>query len=214
MGRKFDIITEADARSLPPGETVTLARGGHVTPLAQDTLRERRVVVVREGSVSADDGALAPPARIRSVAIAGDEAGAALAAMLVMFLRGRGLAVSDLGSERLTPLDYVDAAAAVASPVARGEVDAGIVVDATGIGSAIAANKLAGIRAATASSEMLARLSRERSGANVLTLGAVVVGTDEAKAIVTMWLGTPMQDPAEIRRLGKIRDLERASRES
>ena len=214
MGRKFDIITEADARSLPPGEAVTLARGGHVTPLAQDTLRERRVVVVREGSVSADDGALAPPARIRSVAIAGDEAGAALAAMLVTFLRGRGLAVSDLGSERLTPLDYVDAAAAVASPVARGEVDAGIVVDATGIGSAIAANKLAGIRAATASSEMLARLSRERSGANVLTLGAVVVGTDEAKAIVTMWLGTPMQDPAEIRRLGKIRDLERASRES
>ena len=58
----FDIITEADARALPRGEPVTLARGGHVTPLAEDTLRERRITVVREDAVSPDDAALAPKA--------------------------------------------------------------------------------------------------------------------------------------------------------
>ena len=59
--KKFEIITESDARVLAPGETVMLARGGHVTPLADDTLRERKVTVVHEGRASAEDTALAPP---------------------------------------------------------------------------------------------------------------------------------------------------------
>ena len=75
---------------LARGETVELARGGHITPLAQDTLKERRVTVVRDGRVSADDAALAPPADIRTVAIASDHTGVALRKTLVAFLRGRG----------------------------------------------------------------------------------------------------------------------------
>jgi ribose 5-phosphate isomerase B len=208
--KKFEIITEADARTLERGETVMLARRGHVTPLADDTLRERRVTVVREGMTSPDESSLAPKADIRVVAIGSDHVGAAMRKALVAFLRGRALTVLDLGTHGTDPVDYPDVAATVAKTVARGEADAGIVLDGAGIGSAIAANKVDGIRAAMAESETIARYSREHNGANVLTLGATLVTADEARAIVTTWLTTPMREPRYIRRLAKIRDLERA----
>ncbi len=206
--KKFEIITETDARVLARGETVTLARGGHITPLAQDTLKERRITVVRDGQPSADEAALVPRADIRSIAIASDHTGIKLRQLLATFLRGRGLAVDDLGTDGADPVDYPDVAASVARAVARGQVDAGIVIDGAGIGSAIAANKIRGVRAVMANSETIARYSREHNGANVLTLGATLLSPDEAKAIVTTWLTTPMKEPRYIRRLAKIRDLE------
>ena len=206
--KKFDMITEADARTLPRGEAVMLAKGGHVTPLAQDTLKERRIDVIVEGRASAEDASLAPAADIRSVAIASDHTGIRLRQALVAFLRGRGLAVNDLGTDSTEPVDYPDVAAGVATLVSRREADAGIVIDGAGIGSAIAANKVKGARAVMAMNETIARYSREHNGANVLTLGATLVSVEEAKAIVTMWLTTPMREPRYIRRLAKIRDLE------
>ena len=206
--KRFDIITESDARVLPHGEPVMLARGGHVTPLAHDTLKERRIAVVHEGRASADEASLAPPAEIRSIAIASDHTGVALRRMLVALLRGRGLAVTDLGADGPEAVDYPDVAASVARLVARRDVDGGIVIDGAGIGSAIAANKIPGIRAAMATSETIARYSREHNGANVLTLGATLVSADEARAIVITWLTTPMREPGYIRRLAKIRALE------
>ncbi len=206
--KKFDIITEADARVLEAGETVMLSRRGHITPLAQDTLRARRVTVAMEGAVSADDATLVPPAEIRRLAIASDHTGVKLRLSLVSFLRGRGVAVDDLGTHGAEPVDYPDIAATVARTVARGEADAGIVIDGAGIGSAIAANKIRGVRAAMATTETIARYSREHNGANVLTLGASLVTDAEARAIVAMWIGTPMREPRYIRRLAKIRDLE------
>ena len=207
--KRFDIITEADARALPRGEPVMLARGGHVTPLAHDTLKERRIAVVHEGRASAEEAALAPRADVRTVAIASDHTGVALRRALVAFLRGRGLAVNDLGVEGGEPVDYPDVAASVARLVARGEADGGIVIDGAGIGSAIAANKIAGVRAAMATTETIARYAREHNGVNVLTLGATLVSADEARAIVTTWLTSAMREPRYIRRLAKIRDLER-----
>jgi len=207
--KRFDIITESDARVLPRGEPVLLARGGHVTPLAQDTLRERKIAVVEEGRASADEASLAPRADIRTVAIASDHTGVKLRQALVVFLRGRGLAVQDLGTDGPDPVDYPDVAASVADLVARGEADAGIVIDGAGIGSAIAANKVRGVRAVMAPNETIARYSREHNGANVLALGATLISVDEAKTIVTTWLTTAMKEPRYIRRLAKIRDLER-----
>jgi len=207
--KHYDIITEADARVLPIGESVSLARGGHITPLAQDTLTERRITVVHEDRVAVVDQALAPANDVRRVAIASDHTGVALRRALVTFLRGRGLAVQDLGTEGADPVDYPDVAASVGRVVAHGEADAGIVIDGAGIGSAMAANKIDGIRAVMATSEIIARYSREHNGANVLTLGATLVTADEARAIVTTWLTTPMREPRYIRRLSKIRDLER-----
>jgi len=205
----FEIITEADARVLPPGETVTLSRRGIVTPLAQDTLRERKITVIREGMTSPDEAALAPQADVRIVAIGSDHTGVALRRTLTAFLRGRGLSVLDLGTHITDPVDYPDIAASVADTVARREADAGIVIDGAGIGSAIAANKVAGIRAAMATTETIARYSREHNGANVLTLGATLVTPEEAQTIVTTWLTTAMREPRYIRRLAKIKDLER-----
>jgi len=97
----------------------------------------------------------------------------------------------------------------VARAVARGEADAGIAIDGAGIGSAIAANKVRGIRAAMCTDETIARYSREHNGANVLTLGSVLL-PDAAAAIriVDVWLATPMKEARYIRRLLKIRRLE------
>jgi ribose 5-phosphate isomerase B len=209
--KRFDFITESDARVLPPGEPVMLARGGQVTPLANDTLKERRIAIVHEGRPSVDDAALVPAADVRSIAIASDHTGVKLRQMLVAFLRGRALAVTDLGTDGPDPVDYPDVAASVAVLVARRDVDAGIVIDGAGIGSAIAANKVDGVRAVMAMNETIARYSREHNGANVLTLGATLVNPDEARAIVTVWLTTPMKEPRYIRRLAKIRALEDAS---
>jgi ribose 5-phosphate isomerase B len=206
--KRFEIITEVDARALSPGDVVELSRGGHITPLAKDTLKERRVTVVHEGRTAEGDASLAPVADIRSLAIASDHTGVPLRRALTVFLRGRGLAVDDLGTDGTAPVDYPDVAAGVARKVARGEADAGIVIDGAGIGSAIAANKIAGVRAATATTETIARYAREHNGVNVLTLGASLVSLEEAKAIVATWLSTPMREPRYIRRLAKIRDIE------
>ena len=209
MAKPFEIITEADARKLAPGDSVTLARHGHVTPLAADTLRERRITVVREGEAGPDEAALVPAAEVRTVAIASDHTGIALRKVLVGYLRGRGHTVTDHGVDGTDPVDYPDMAAEVAFAVARGEADAGIVIDGAGIGSAMAANKVPGIRAAMAATTLVARYSREHNGANVLTLGSTLLTEAEACEIVTTWLTTPMREPRYIRRLRKIRDLER-----
>jgi ribose 5-phosphate isomerase B len=209
--RRFDIITESDARVLPRGDTVALARGGHITPLARDTLNERRITVVEEGQVAPAEASLAPAADIRRLAIASDHTGIKLRRDLVAFLRGRGLSVQDLGTDTTESVDYPDIAGSVARAVSRGEADAGIVIDGAGIGSAIAANKVRGIRAAMATSETIARYSREHNGANVLTLGATLLSADDARAIVTTWITTPMREPRYIARLAKIAALENRS---
>lgn len=209
MARRFDIITESDARTLERGETVTLSRFGHVTPLAADTLRDRRITVVRDGDTAADDASLVPTPDIRTVAIASDHTGIVLRQALVTDLRGRGLTVQDQGTHAADPVDYPDVAAGVALAVARGEADAGIVIDGAGIGSAMAANKIPGIRAVMAMTTTVARYSREHNGANVLTLGVTLVSEAEAREILTTWLTTPMREPRYIRRLAKLRDLER-----
>ena len=207
--KRFEIITETDARALERGETVMLAKGGHVTPLAQDTLRERRVTLIHEGRATTDAAGLVPKADIRTVAIASDHTGVKLRKALVEFLRARGLTAMDLGTDGPDPVDYPDVAASVADAVVRGEADGGIVIDGAGIGSAIAANKVNGARAVMATTETIARYAREHNGCNVLTLGATLVSVDEAKAIVTTWLTTPMKEPRYIARLAKIRDLEK-----
>ena len=144
------------------------------------------------------------------MAVGSDHTGVALKAPLVAHLRGRGLAVSDVGTDTSDPVDYPDIAAAVATAVARGEADAGIVIDGAGIGSAIAANKVRGIRAAMCPDEtdrpLLARAQRrQRPDARGRRWSA---GPEAAIRIVETWLGTPMREARYIRRLLKVRRLE------
>jgi ribose 5-phosphate isomerase B len=214
--QRFDIITEADARTLDVGATVELKAGGHVTPLARDTLAARRVTVIPAGSFDAALAPdLAPSSDIRRVVLGSDHTGVAIRRAVLQHLRSKGLSVIDLGTDGPDPVDYPDIAGAVALTVSRKEADAGIVVDGAGIGSAIAANKVRGVRAAMCPDETIARYSREHNGANVLTLGSTLLsGPDAALRIVDVWLGTAMTEARYIRRLAKIRRLEeRAARE-
>lgn len=208
--RRFAIITESDARALDIGATVELEKGGHVTPLAKDTLAARRVTVIPAGSADPSlPEDLAPIADIRRVAIGNDHTGISLKKALVQYLRGRAISVTDIGTDTTEAVDYPDIAAMVARTVARGEADAGIVIDGAGIGSAIAANKIRGIRAAMCTDQTIARYSREHNGANVMTLGSSLLsGADAAIRIVDVWIGTPMREARYIRRLLKIRRLE------
>ena len=206
--KRFQMITEADARVLEYGSTVMLVAGGHVTPLAADTLKARRIALVREGT-DVDAEMLAPRSDIHTVVIAGDHTSLKLKDAIIAHLRGRGLAVHDLGTNTSEPVDYPDIAGAVALQVARGEADAGIAIDGAGLGSTIAANKLHGVRAANCTDRTLARYAREHNGANVLALGATLVTTPDALEIVDTFLATPMREARYIRRLAKVRDLER-----
>lgn len=210
--RRYGLITEADARQLEPGSTVELEPGGRVTPLALDTLRARRVTVVPAGTQDPTlPPDLAPPETITRVAIGADHTGVALKAALVGHLRRGGRQVTDHGTGAADPVDYPDVAASVARAVARHEADAGIVIDAAGLGSAMAANKIRGIRAAMCQTPTLARYAREHVGANVLALGSTLVQPAEALEIVDMWLSTPMRNARYIRRLLKVRRLEDAA---
>jgi len=207
--KRFEIITEADARVLDIGATVELAEGGIVTPLAKDTLASRRITIVTPGALDSSLAAnLAPTADIRRVTIGSDHSGLKLKTAIVQHLRGRAVAVTDIGTTTAEPVDYPDIAGAVAVAVARGEADAGIVIDGAGIGSAIAANKVRGVRAAMCPDDTIARYSREHNGANVMTLGASLLSEADALRIVDVWLATPMRELRYIRRLAKIKRLE------
>jgi ribose 5-phosphate isomerase B len=207
---RFNLITEADARSLPIGSSVELEVGGHVTPLARDTLRERRVTVVAAGTFDPALPSDLAPAEVRRVAIGSDHTGIGLKSALVAHLRQAAVAVIDVGTDSTDAVDYPDIAARVGLAVVRGEADAGIVIDGAGLGSAMAANKIRGVRAAMCATPTLARYAREHNGANVIALGATVVDTPTAIEIVDAWRSASTTEARYLRRLLKVRRLEDA----
>jgi len=124
-------------------------------------------------------------------------------------LRESGREVIDCGTDSTEAVDYPDLALAVAEKVASGECSEGIVVDGAGIGSAMVANKVPGVRAALCYDISSARNSREHNHANVLTLGAGLIGEALAWQIVEEWLATPWAEGRHARRVEKIDALDR-----
>lgn len=143
------------------------------------------------------------------VAIGSDHAGYKLKNELKVFLEEKGFDLIDIGTDSEKLVDYPDFAEKVAFPVSSGEVKFGIAICGSGIGMAIAANKISGVRAANCNNVTLARLSREHNDANVLTLGARFVDTDLAREIVDVWLGTDFAGGRHTVRVEKITELER-----
>jgi len=143
------------------------------------------------------------------IAIAADHAGFGLKEEIRKTLAELGLSVEDFGTKSSDSVDYPDFAEKVARLVAAGEFDRGILVCGTGIGMAIAANKVAGIRAATVTDVEMARLSREHNDANVLAIGARVLDRKRALEIVRAFLETPFAGDRHQRRIDKITDLEK-----
>ena len=144
-----------------------------------------------------------------SVALGADHGGYALKEALKEFLTGLGYHVVDCGTHSTEPVDYPDLAFAVARLVSSGEAWRGILVDGAGIGSAIAANKVPGVRAALCYDHATALNSREHNDANVLTLGAGLIGPNLAKQIAETWLSTEFGGGRHQRRVDKIVDIER-----
>jgi ribose 5-phosphate isomerase B len=144
------------------------------------------------------------------IALGSDHAGIHLKQEIRQLLDERGLAYSDFGTNSPDPVDYPDFAKIVASEVASGHFDCGILFCGSGIGMAIAANKIPGIRAAPVTDEVSARLSREHNNANILALGERITPPDEARRIVNAFLDTPFAGGRHQRRVDKISALEHA----
>src|SRR4051812_26534296 len=142
------------------------------------------------------------------IAIAADHAGFALKERLRAKLATEGHEVVDFGTASTESCDYPDFAQQVAREVGQGRVDRGILVCSTGIGMAMAANKVDGVRAAPAQSEDEVRLTREHNDANVLTLGARYLDEDRASALTTIFLETEFMGGRHARRVAKIAQLE------
>ncbi|MDP9341058.1 MAG: ribose 5-phosphate isomerase B [Actinomycetota bacterium] len=143
------------------------------------------------------------------MAIGADHGGFRLKERIAADLREHGFTVHDCGTDGTDSVDYPDFAHAVARMVAQGGARWGIVVDGAGIGSAMAANKVPGIRAATCWDVSSARNSREHNHANVLALGAGLIGDTLALQIVQAWLSTPWGGDRHARRVAKITEIER-----
>ena len=143
------------------------------------------------------------------VALGADHAGVVLKNSIKQLLDERGIAYTDFGTDSTESVDYPDYATLVANSVASGAHDRGILVCGSGIGMAIAANKVAGIRAAPVVDEASARLSREHNNANVLALGARLTAQDLAWHLVEVFLDTPFGGGRHQRRIDKIAALDR-----
>ena len=147
-----------------------------------------------------------------AIALGADHAGWELKEACKAWLIDHGHQVLDFGTHSPESVDYPDYAAQVAEAVAVTKVDRGVLVCGTGIGMAIAANKVPGVRAAACSDPFTARMSREHNDANVLCLGARLTGRDMAQDILQIWLDTSFAGDRHARRVGKINALEQRLR--
>jgi len=143
------------------------------------------------------------------IALAADHGGFDLKERLKEHLRAAGHDVADLGTSGKEPVDYPVFARAAALRVAQGDADLGVVVDGAGIGSAMAANKVPGVLAATCNTEALAKNAREHNDANLLALGAGHVDEAAAKRIVDVFLATECTAERHVKRVAMIREMEK-----
>ena len=145
------------------------------------------------------------------IVLGSDHAGVQLKAAIAEHLRQLGHEVEDLGAHDESSVDYPDFAEKVGHAVTGGRAERGVLICGTGVGLSISATKLPGVRAALCGDTFTARMSREHNDANVLCLGARVVGTGLALDIVSTWLGAQFEGGRHQRRLDKIAALERAA---
>ncbi len=194
-------VTEADVREAArAGRRVDLPANAVVTPAARDLAARLGVAM----------GPTAPQqAASRIVALGADHGGWAMKEALKPLLADLGCSALDLGPASAEPVDYPDFAVAVARAVADGRATFGIMIDGAGIGSCMAANKVAGARAAMCYDVTTAQNAREHNDANVLTLGGTLIGQRLAGEIVRTFLETAFGGGRHQRRVDKIIALDR-----
>lgn len=142
------------------------------------------------------------------IALGADHAGFSLKEDLKAWLIDQGYRVLDFGTHSLAAVDYPDYAALVADAVTTGSAARGVLVCGTGIGMAMAANKVRGTRAAACTDAHMARMSREHNDANVLAIGARLTASSRAREILEAWLVTPFAGGRHAQRVGKLAALD------
>jgi RpiB/LacA/LacB family sugar-phosphate isomerase len=194
------VITAEDVLAVPPGGELNASVGAIVTPWAQEVAASRGVRIARGPQGAREAGV---------VAVGADHGGFALKEELKAHLTRLGRRFRDLGTFSTDPVDYPDLALAVARAVQAGEAELGILVDGAGIGSAMAANKVPGVRAALCVDAAAARNAREHNDANVLTLGARFVDAPRMAEIVQAFLESACTEERHRRRVAKITAIEK-----
>ena len=145
------------------------------------------------------------------IAIGADHAGFAYKEALKPYLAQLGHEVSDLGATSAVPSDYPDFAGPVAKAVGEGRADRGVLVCGSGVGMAVAANKIAGVRAAVVLDKVSAEMSRRHNDVNVVCFGERLQSIDDIKPLLRLWMDTPFDGGRHLPRIEKIRQLESRS---
>ena len=201
MSRRF--ITGQDVQALPEGAILDLPKDAIVTDVAREWIEKKRIRIV---SPESNPTAQSEKARL---AVASDHAGFEMKEAVKTLLREEGISFIDFGTYSTDSVDYPDFAHAVAVAVAVGRAELGIVIDGAGIGSAIVANKVPGIRAAPCQDDATARNSREHNDANVLTLGARLITKEAMASIVHTFLDSRISEARHRNRVRKVVKIER-----
>ena len=193
------VVTAEDVRAVPPGGEVVATPGAVVTDWALEVASTRGVRIVRAAG--------ATPASLL-VAVGADHGGFALKEEVKRHLTRLGYRFHDFGTHSTEAVDYPDVARKVARSIQSGEARLGILVDGAGLGSAMAANKVRGVRAAPCSDSKAARNAREHNDANVLTLGSGFVDVARMHEIVEVFLTAQCTEERHLRRVRKIVSIE------
>jgi ribose 5-phosphate isomerase B len=183
-----------------------------IEKIVEEVLNQKGVIVKAPANEVPMTGVTEKKGTVKKIAIGADHGGFPLKEYLVRFLEDKGYRVADQGTSGTEAVDYPDFAAKVARAVASGDCDRGIMIDSLGMASAMAANKVRGIRAAMCYDLTTARSSREHNDANVLTLGGKILEPALAAEIVSLWLATDFAGGRHWPRVNKIMALERGGR--
>lgn len=202
------LVTEACLKGIADGGTLTVSPRAHFTLAAEEEAHRRQIRFV-EG-VPAAGGGLRHTRTAARVAVSSDHGGFSLKGAVCESLRELGHQGIDLGPTDDRPCDWPERARAVAEEVAAGRADLGVVIDTVGIGSAMAANKVKGVRAANCWNEAVARSAREHNHANVLVLGSRHLTAGTAHAIVAAFCETDPGGGRHGRRARMLDDIEAA----
>jgi ribose 5-phosphate isomerase B len=200
VGRR--IVTGEEVRSLPEGSLLDLPADAVLTDVAREWIEKRKIRIV-------DQAARVSRPEPVQLAIGSDHAGFEMKQSVAAYLREIGASFFDCGTHSKEAVDYPDFAHQVALAVALGRARRGIMVDGAGIGSAMVANKVPGIRAAACGDETQARNAREHNDANVLTLGARLTPLENVRKVVAVFLTADLTEPRHRARVAKIEAIEK-----
>ncbi|NPV10766.1 MAG: ribose 5-phosphate isomerase B [Ignavibacteria bacterium] len=204
------LITEADVLKLVRQglKELYIDENTILTPSAKDVIIREKIELrnIQLKQLSSDSSA--SKNLVKTIAIGSDHTGFKVKKELINFLSSQGFQVIDVGTNSEQSCDYPDFAYAVAFAVKNNQAERGIVIDATGIPSAMVANKVKGIRAAVGYNEYAIKSSREHNNSNVLSLGARVFDVEILKSFISLWLQTDFEGGRHQKRLDKITDIE------